>query len=68
LAVLLFDAGGRSSRYREFLERRKSRVVNLNRSGRNITGPLTQSDGHPNDKMADLIAESVVEFVDSLGG
>jgi hypothetical protein len=68
LGVLLFDAGGRSSRYREFLERRKIRVVNLNRSGRNIAGPLTQSDGHPNGKMADLIAASVVEFVDSLGG
>jgi len=68
LAVLLFDAGGsRISRYREFLERRGIRVVNLNPSGRNITGPLTQADGHPNGRMTDLIAERVVEFVDSLG-
>ena len=67
LAVLLFDAGGRSSRYREFLERRKIRVVNLNRTGQKITGSLTQADGHPNGRMADLIAERVVELVDSLG-
>lgn len=66
-AVLFFDnVGDRNSHYRQFLRRRGSQTIVLNRSERNNNEPLTKSDGHPNSRMTDLIAEKVLEFVGAL--
>jgi hypothetical protein len=66
--VLFFNRGGpRESHYRQFLANRGIRIIDFDPSEQEITGALTFFDGHPNGRMADLIAQSVVSFVRSLG-
>jgi hypothetical protein len=64
--VLFFDGQTRTSHYRQYLESRGSRIIHTNLPDQNIRA-LTFLDGHPNSRMTDLIAQSVVKFIRSLG-
>ena len=65
--VLLFDTGdARIGDYEQFFKRRNTQVIGVYRSDPNSTDSLTQSDGHPDNRMTDLIAARVVNFVSSL--
>jgi len=66
--VLFFKSSQpRSSYYRQFLENRRSRIIDINLSGQKNTERLTFFDGHPNSRMADVIAQSIIKFIWSLG-
>ena len=66
-AVLFFNRGGsRENHYREFLENRGTLIIQFDPSEQRNTAALTFPDGHPNTRMTDLIAKSVVKFVKEL--
>ncbi|HKY09805.1 MAG TPA: hypothetical protein VJQ55_16260, partial [Candidatus Binatia bacterium] len=63
--VLFLPSPAGTDHFRQYVKKTGIRAVDSDLPERSIEG-LTFYDGHPNGKMADLIAQSVVKFVKSL--